>query len=73
MPVHAAVRRPRGRDPPEPKTTDENIVTILRRNVELVRNEKADAGEQAVALCWVFHLVGGRSEHRAARFRTQDF
>jgi hypothetical protein len=44
--------------PPEPKPTDENVVTMLRRNLEIAADEKADPGERAVALCWAFHLVG---------------
>jgi hypothetical protein len=46
---------------PESVTTvgpaDENIVMAFRANLSLLKQE-APAGQQAVALCWVLHLVG---------------
>ncbi len=46
---------------PESVTTigpaDENIVMAFRANLSLLKQE-APAGQQAVALCWLLHLVG---------------
>lgn len=35
-----------------------NIVQALKWNISVVRDEKKDPAERAVALCWVMHLVG---------------
>jgi hypothetical protein len=36
---------------------DENITFAFRQNLEVLRSDKPDV-EKAVALCWLFHLVG---------------
>jgi hypothetical protein len=55
-------------DPPEP-----NIQTAFRQNVDTVQKSKDDA-ERAVALTWIFHLVGDVHQplHSTAIFTT-DF
>ena len=42
----------------EPETTAENILWALRENTRIAADPAASAADRAVALCWVFHLVG---------------
>ena len=51
----------------------------FRRNLELLRDPKADPGRRAIALCWLFHIVGDmhqplHSGHRMdGRFPLSDY
>src|SRR5207244_3191862 len=40
-------------DPPADE--EENILTSYEQNLEAVKDEEADDGDRAVALCWIFH------------------
>ena len=42
---------------PAPPPGPENIVEAFQRNVAVLQSAAPD-GEKAVALCWVFHLMG---------------
>jgi S1/P1 Nuclease len=56
-------------NPPEP-----NIETAFRQNVNVVQERKSTDGERAVALCWIFHLIGDVHQplHTVSLFTT-DF
>lgn len=57
---------------PDPAPAGENIVEAFQRNVEVVQSAAPDA-EKAVALCWVFHLLGDSHQplHVVSLFTTQ--
>jgi hypothetical protein len=42
----------------EPKRIDENLLWALRENTRIAADPSADNAARAVALCWVFHLLG---------------
>jgi len=50
----------------------ENIVAAFQQNVALVRSAAPD-GQKAVALCWIFHLMGDSHQplHAVSLFTTQ--
>jgi S1/P1 Nuclease len=56
--------------PPEPV----NILTALAENVSVVKNGKGDPERTAIALAWLFHLVGDVHQplHTAQLF-TADY
>ncbi|MCU1336520.1 MAG: hypothetical protein JWO19_2101 [Bryobacterales bacterium] len=66
--------RPPGqpRSVPAPDPAGENIVTAFQRNVAIVQSAAAD-DQKAVALCWIFHLMGDSHQplHTVALFTTQ--
>jgi len=52
-----------------------NILTALAENERVVRNNSSDAGQRAIALAWLFHLVGDihqplHAAHLVARLTT---
>jgi hypothetical protein len=53
--------------PPEP-----NALTAFRENRAILASDSATAGDQAVALCWLFHLVGDVHQplHTVSLFTT---
>jgi hypothetical protein len=53
-------------DPPDP-----NIETAFRTNVDIIKGDTSDA-EKAVALCWIFHLMGDSHQplHAVSLFTT---
>jgi len=57
---------------PGPAPAAEDIVTAFQRNVALVKSAAPDP-EKAVALCWIFHLIGDSHQplHAAALVTTQ--
>jgi|SRR5579862_7298720 len=66
--------KPPGQPPsiPAPPPDEENIVAALKRNAGVVHSAAPDA-EKAVALCWVFHLIGDSHQplHAVSLFTTQ--
>ena len=42
----------------EVKSSSENLLGVLRENVRIASDTAADPAARAVALCWIFHLVG---------------
>ncbi len=48
--------RPPSKDPGDPPA-GENILTAYRANLDIVKSTAPDS-EKAVALCWIFHLIG---------------
>jgi hypothetical protein len=66
--------KPSGQPPtvPVPPPTGENIVEAFQRNVAVVQSPAPDS-EKAIALCWIFHLVGDSHQplHAVALFTTQ--
>ncbi len=42
----------------EPQVAAENLLTALRENTRTAADASAPAADRAVALCWIFHLVG---------------
>ncbi len=57
---------------PAPPPDKENIVEAFQRNVAVVQSAAPDA-EKAVALCWIFHLLGDSHQplHTVSLFTTQ--
>jgi hypothetical protein len=57
---------------PGPAPAAEDIVTAFQRNVAVVKSTAPDP-EKAVALCWIFHLMGDAHQplHAAALVTTQ--
>jgi hypothetical protein len=57
---------------PAPPPDAENLVEAFQRNVAVVQSAAPDA-QKAVALCWVFHLIGDAHQplHAAMLFTTQ--
>lgn len=57
---------------PAPAPDAENLVAAFQRNVAVVQSAAPDA-EKAVALCWIFHLVGDAHQplHTVSLFTTQ--
>jgi hypothetical protein len=57
---------------PGPAPAAEDIVTAFRRNVAVVKSAAPDP-EKAVALCWIFHLIGDAHQplHAVALVTTQ--
>ena len=57
---------------PAPAPAGENLVAAFQRNVAVVQSAASDA-EKAVALCWVFHLLGDSHQplHAVSLFTTQ--
>lgn len=57
---------------PGPAPAAEDIVTAFQRNVAVVKSAAPDP-EKAVALCWIFHLMGDSHQplHAAALVTTQ--
>lgn len=42
----------------EPPVPAENMLSALRENARIAADTAASAADRAVALCWIFHLVG---------------
>lgn len=55
----------------EPDLAD-NIVNGFQENLDIIRSSAADDSEKAIALCWLFHLVGDVHQplHTVALFTT---
>jgi hypothetical protein len=55
-----------------PSPASENILTALEQNLTILRSTVPDS-EKAIALCWVFHLVGDLHQplHVVSLFSTQ--
>jgi hypothetical protein len=55
----------------EPDLAD-NIVNGFQENLDIIRSSAADDSEKAIALCWLFHLVGDVHQplHTIALFTT---
>jgi hypothetical protein len=66
--------RPRGQPAslPGPTAAAETIVTAFQRNLEVLHSN-ATEDQKAVALCWIFHLMGDSHQplHAAALVTTQ--
>ena len=66
--------KPPGQPPsvPAPPPDKENMVAAFQRNVAVVQSAAPDA-EKAVALCWIFHLLGDSHQplHAVSLFTTQ--
>jgi len=66
--------KPPGQPPavPAPPPDKENLVAAFQRNVAVVQSAAPDA-EKAVALCWIFHLLGDSHQplHAVSLFTTQ--
>lgn len=54
------------------RSGQENLVAAYQHNVEIVQSAAADT-EKAIALCWIFHLMGDSHQplHAASLFTTQ--
>lgn len=44
--------------PREPQIADINLLSALNENLRIAADTSAPAADRAVALCWIFHLVG---------------
>jgi hypothetical protein len=57
---------------PAPAPAEENLVAAYQHNVEIVQSVAADA-EKAIALCWIFHLMGDSHQplHTVSLFTNQ--
>jgi hypothetical protein len=57
---------------PAPPPDKENLVAAFQQNVAVVQSTAPDA-EKAVALCWIFHLLGDSHQplHAVSLFTTQ--
>jgi hypothetical protein len=57
---------------PAPTPAAENIVEAFQQNVAVVRSATPD-GQKAVALCWIFHLMGDAHQplHTVSLFTTE--
>jgi len=57
---------------PVPTPAGENIVEAFQQNVAVVRSATED-GQKAVALCWIFHLMGDAHQplHTVSLFTTE--
>jgi len=57
---------------PAPPPAGENIVEAFQQNVGVVRSATPD-GQKAVALCWIFHLMGDAHQplHTVSLFTTE--
>jgi hypothetical protein len=57
---------------PAPAPAAENLVEAFQRNVAVVQSAAPDA-EKAIALCWIFHLMGDSTQplHAVSLFTTQ--
>jgi hypothetical protein len=57
---------------PAPAPTGENIVEAFKQNVAVVESSAPD-DQKAVALCWIFHLMGDGHQplHAVSLFTTQ--
>ncbi len=56
-----------------PEPAKESILTAFAENLAVVKNPKAQDFEKAVALCWLFHLVGdGHQPLHATTLYTTD-
>lgn len=57
--------------PPQPVQVEDDILRAFERNVGVVRSNSSDS-VRAMALCWIFHLVGDVHQplHSAALFTT---
>jgi hypothetical protein len=55
-----------------PAPAAENIVSAFKQNVAVIQSTAADA-QKAVALCWIFHLMGDSHQplHAVSLFTTQ--
>jgi hypothetical protein len=66
--------KPPGQPPsvPAPPPDKENMVEAFQRNVAVVRSAAPDT-EKAIALCWIFHLLGDSHQplHAVSLFTTQ--
>ena len=61
--------------PPSVKTQkpkDENVIAAFKLNLQVLRTAQASKRDKAIALCWVFHLVGDVHQplHTTALFST---
>jgi hypothetical protein len=58
-----------------PLRRDFNIVQALKGNLRIWNDDKASDAEKAIALCWIFHLVGDLHQplHTVALFSRADF
>lgn len=56
----------------EPQVAAENLLTALRENARIAADLSAPAADRAVALCWIFHLVGDMHQplHAATLFNA---
>ena len=57
---------------PAPQPPADNLMSAFQRNLALVRGPAPDA-EKAVALCWIFHLLGDLHQplHTVSLFNTR--
>lgn len=57
---------------PAPAPPEENLVTAFKQNIAIIKSTAPDP-EKAVALCWIFHLVGDSHQplHAVSLFTTQ--
>jgi S1/P1 Nuclease len=55
-----------------PAPPADNLVTAFQRNVAVIQSA-APAGQKAIALCWIFHLLGDAHQplHTVSLFTTQ--
>ena len=66
--------KPKGQPPsvPAPPPEPENLVAAFEQNVAVIRSAAPD-DQKAVALCWIFHLMGDSHQplHAVSLFTTQ--
>jgi len=57
---------------PAPPPDKDNMIAAFQRNVAMVQSAALDA-EKAVAMCWIFHLIGDSHQplHTVSLFTTQ--
>jgi hypothetical protein len=57
---------------PAPAPDQENMVSAFQRNVAVIQSAASDS-EKAIALCWIFHLLGDSTQplHAVSLFTTQ--
>ena len=55
--------------PPDP----DNIIRAYEQNLAIVSSENASSDQKAIALCWIFHLVGDAHQplHTVAPYTTE--
>ena len=66
--------KPKGQPPsvPAPPPDKENMVAAFQQNVAILQSAAPDT-EKAIALCWIFHLLGDSHQplHAVSLFTTQ--
>jgi hypothetical protein len=67
--------KPRGQPAsvPAPAPVGENIVEAFQQNVAIIQSATSPDAQKAVALCWIFHLMGDSHQplHAVSLFTTE--